>query len=299
MKATRSSNASASLEGLSVGDAFGEQFFASPRTVEYLIDSRAVPKAPWRYTDDTVMALAIVEVLEEAGGIDPDLLAKAFAQKYAAEPARGYGGMAHRILRQIALGSPWPEVSAAAFDGTGSMGNGGAMRAAPIGAFFSDDPSRAAEQAGLSAMVTHAHVEGQAGAVAIAVAAAHVCAGGDTGDLFEAVIERLPECQTRAGIARASELPASTEVRRAAAMLGNGSRVLAQDTVPFCLWSAAHHLGDFEAAMWDTVSGLGDRDTTCAIVGGILAAGDGGRSIPPEWTAARESLDTLRGVGLP
>ncbi len=68
--------------------------------------------------------------------------------------------------------------------------------------------------------------------------------------------------------------------------------MIAQDTVPFCLWSAARHLGDFEEAMWATVSGLGDRDTTCAIVGGILAAG-GEAQIPPAWVAARESLATF------
>lgn len=299
MNDTRSQGAWASLEGLSVGDAFGEQFFGAPWTVEYLIDNRAVPKAPWRYTDDTVMALAIVELLDECGQIGSDLLALIFADKYMAEPARGYGGMAHKILREIAIGSPWAEVSAAAFDGTGSMGNGGAMRAAPIGAYFHDDLPLAAEQARLSAVVTHAHAEGQAGAIAVAVAAGCVNAGGDAADLFEAAIEMTPEGQTRAGIVRARELPASTEVRRAAAMLGNGSRVLSQDTVPFCLWSAARHLDDFEEAMWATVSGLGDRDTTCAIVGGILAAKDGARSIPPEWIAARESLDTLRGVGMP
>jgi ADP-ribosylglycohydrolase len=35
---------------------------------------------------------------------------------------------------------------------------------------------------------------------------------------------------------------------------------------------------------------LGDRDTTCAIVGGIVALSAGRESIPPAWLAARESL---------
>src|SRR5262252_1269738 len=38
------------LDGLSVGDAFGERFFGSGAA---LIGSRAIPKAPWRWTDDT------------------------------------------------------------------------------------------------------------------------------------------------------------------------------------------------------------------------------------------------------
>jgi len=58
------------LEGLSVGDAFGERFFTHPDTVEGLIADRALPAPPWRYTDDTEMALSIVAVLAHHGTID-------------------------------------------------------------------------------------------------------------------------------------------------------------------------------------------------------------------------------------
>jgi ADP-ribosylglycohydrolase len=58
-----------SLEGLSVGDAFGECFFVHPDTVDYLIAARALPAPPWRFTDDTRMALSIVAVLRRHGRI--------------------------------------------------------------------------------------------------------------------------------------------------------------------------------------------------------------------------------------
>jgi ADP-ribosylglycohydrolase len=67
-------------------------------------------------------------------------------------------------------------------------------------------------------------------------------------------------------------------------------KVSAQDTVPFCLWCAAKHLDNYEEALWATVSGLGDRDTTCAIVGGIVACYTGAEGIPSNWLAAREPL---------
>jgi ADP-ribosylglycohydrolase len=66
--------------------------------------------------------------------------------------------------------------------------------------------------------------------------------------------------------------------------------VSAQDTVPLTIWCAARHIDNFEAAMWATVSGLGDRDPTCAIVGGIVALAVGYAGIPQEWQQARESL---------
>jgi len=42
--------------------------------------------------------------------------------------------------------------------------------------------------------------------------------------------------------------------------------------------------------MWLTVEGLGDRDTTCAIVGGIVALSCREETLPAEWLVARETL---------
>ena len=60
--------------------------------------------------------------------------------------------------------------------------------------------------------------------------------------------------------------------------------------MPFALWCAARHLDDDEEALGLTVSGLGDRDTTCAIVGGIVACYVGEEGIPVAWLQAREPL---------
>ncbi len=52
------------------------------------------------------------------------------------------------------------------------MGNGAAMRVAPIGAYFADDLDKVLYYAQASAEVTHAHIEGIVGAMAVAVASA-------------------------------------------------------------------------------------------------------------------------------
>jgi ADP-ribosylglycohydrolase len=72
--------------------------------------------------------------------------------------------------------------------------------------------------------------------------------------------------------------------------VGNGSQVTAQDTVPFVLWSAAQSLSSYETALWQTVSALGDMDTNCAIVGGIVVLYTGTDAIPEEWRRNREPL---------
>lgn len=80
------------------------------------------------------------------------------------------------------------------------------------------------------------------------------------------------------------------DVATVAAVLGCGRRTTAHDTVPFALWSAARSLGDYENAFWTTAQVGGDVDTTCAIVGGVVAAGRRGRlprSGPSGWSRCR------------
>jgi ADP-ribosylglycohydrolase len=70
-----------------------------------------------------------------------------------------------------------------------------------------------------------------------------------------------------------------------------GTKMTAQDTVPFVIWCAAHHLDDFESGLWKAVSILGDRDTICAMVGGILIMSSINNSVPLSWLNSVEKVD--------
>lgn len=284
-----------SLHGLSCGDAFGERFFVHPELARSLIAQKAVPSPPWRFTDDTAMAIAITEILEEFEEIHPERLAENFGRSFLADPYRGYGAAMHSLLPELASRpSRWKELSQQLFKGNGSFGNGAAMRVAPIGAFFADDLETVINQARLSAQITHSHPEGAAGAIAVALATALACRHKTEplapGDFLQHICDRTPESEVQRRIAHAINLTEKATVDSAVAALGNGAQVSAQDTVSFCLWAAARHLKNYEEALWTTVSGLGDRDTTCAIVGGIVVMSSGVESIPPAWMEAREPL---------
>jgi ADP-ribosylglycohydrolase len=280
----RMTRALLSFDGLSVGDGFGETFFTSTEVFATRLQRRELPPSPWIVTDDTTMALSILRCLRRSGYIDQDNLAKAFAQEYVREPDRGYGGMAQRILHAINQGMSWKVAASRAFDGEGSCGNGGAMRSAPIGAYFADDYDRVAYEAKLSAEVTHAHPDGKTGAMAVALAAAWMVREGKCA-------KQIPQTDTFHCLERALQVPFDVPPYTAASILGNGSRVISSDTVPFCLWCAARHADSFVDALWATVSGFGDLDTTCAIVGGIVALGAGRDAIPTEWIRAREPIN--------
>ena len=81
----------------------------------------------------------------------------------------------------------------------------------------------------------------------------------------------------------------STQPKQVAAELGNGFQVTAQDTVPFCLWVAAHNPRNFVKALSQTIGVGGDCDTNAAIVGGIVALSAGRKAIPAEWLRSRKS----------
>lgn len=292
--ASRIHRARRSLDGLTVGDAFGERFFGVQEVAEDRIRARALPLPPWRTTDDTEMGLAVVEVLDRYGGIEQDVLADRLANRYQADPSRGYGRVAHGLLRAIGEGLPWRVVTREPFGGEGSMGNGAAVRAGPIGAYFADDLEAAALHARLAAEVTHAHPEGLAGAVAIAVAAAtawRMREHRDAHEFLETTLLHVPPGDTHRGIAEALKLPRNASPTFAASKLGNGADVLTSDTVPFVLFCAARHLDDYAEALWSTVSGLGDRDTTCAMVGSLVALSARDESFPAAWLNAREPLE--------
>lgn len=277
-----------SLRGLSVGDALGSQYFVP---VNYpLLKRREVPQGPWQWTDDTEMACSVLAVLAAHDRIDQDALARSFAEHHDFD--RGYGPAVNRMLRLIREGGDWRELAAALFNGQGSWGNGSAMRIAPLGAWYADDPEQATHQAEISSYTTHQHREAVVGAMAVAAAAALAAdPAGPPGpaELLDGVIALVPRSAVTAGLRRAKDMLDYDDAGTVAAVLGNGRRTSAHDTVPFALWSAARSLGDFEGAFWATAQAGGDVDTTCAIVGGVLGGSPAGAP-PAAWLEQTEAL---------
>ncbi len=321
---TRLWRALVSLEGLAVGDAFGERFFSfSPARYHHYFEGRVLPPTEtgsWNYTDDTQMALSLVDTLRRFQTVNQDYLIESFADHY--EPARAYGPGMHALLRAlraakngntagpggehaektVAASSParlaWRELAAKQFQGQGSSGNGAAMRVAPLGAYFATNLRRVVSQARISASVTHTHPEGIAGTIAVAIAAALAWQYNvrkqrpTSAEFIEAVLPFVPASTVRNNLILARAIPPGTSTPTVAALLGSGYQVSAQDTVPFVLWCAGQFLENYEEALWQTSTGLGDVDTTCAMVGGIVVLYTGLEQVPPAWLELREALPT-------
>ncbi|MGY0057887.1 ADP-ribosylglycohydrolase family protein [Streptomyces sp. LZ34] len=288
MTGDRFQRALRSLRGLAVGDALGSQFFVPANYP--LLGRCELPPGSWQWTDDTEMAGSVLAVLVARGRIDQDALAHSFAEHHDFD--RGYGPAVNRMLRLIRQGGDWRELAAGLFQGQGSWGNGAAMRIAPLGAWYADDPEQATHQAEISAYTTHQHREAVAGAMAVAAAAALAADPAGVGGpdaLLDRVISLVPRSAVQAGLRRARDMLDYADAGTVAAVLGCGRRTSAHDTVPFALWSAARHLGAFEEGFWTTAQVGGDVDTNCAIVGGVIAAAAAGAP-PDEWQDRTEPL---------
>lgn len=286
-----------SLKGVSIGDAFGESFFRERELVLKHLAEKTVPETTWDFTDDTIMAIAVFEQLEKNKSIVQDELANAFAKNHSLDLYRGYGATARTILREIENGKQWQTVSKSVFEGMGSMGNGASMRVSPIGAYFYDDLEKVKHEAIKSAEITHSNIEGITGAIAVAISCALATQSKLTGkilppnDFISLVIEHLPDSDTTSKIKKSLHVPYSYSIKTVESILGNGVRIMAVDTVPFSVWCSAHNLTNFENALWKGISILGDRDTICAIIGGITIMSTTDEKIPEKWLTEVEDFN--------
>jgi ADP-ribosylglycohydrolase len=295
---TRIDNAYKSLIGVSIGDAFGESFFGNSDKIAKCISLRELPDTKWAFTDDTVMSIAIYEQLETNGEIDQDSLVTRFCINHDLDPVRGYGATLRRILREIKEGNNWTQVSRNAFDGQGSMGNGAAMRVCPIGAFYYEDLQKVKKQSIKASETTHSNIEAIAGAIAVATgtALATKMAGESyyqsSSEFIDDILAELPDSETKSKILKSKSIPYDYHIETIKNILGNGTNMTAQDTVPFAIWCAAHNLDNFEEGLWKAVSILGDRDTICAIVGGITIMSSKEDKIPAIWKESVENIES-------
>lgn len=279
------------LVGTGVGDALGApfegRFRVKPEEVEAVAEKREV----LTYTDDTHMMIGVAESLIRARGFDGEDMTYTFVRNYELEPFRGYGPGPPRIFRRIRAGAAWDIAAQELYHG-GSFGNGSAMRIAPIGVFYHDNPARLREIAYKSSQITHAHNLGKEGtalqAYAIALATnLEPQLAFDRGDFLAKLIKYVPAAVFREKLSKIKGLLAEPDKARVAIELGNG--IEAFNSVPTGIYSFLSHPDSFAQAVVSAVSLGGDTDTIGAMTGAISGAYLGIESIPDRWQEKLEN----------
>lgn len=233
------------------------------------------------YTDDTEMTVGITETLIEHGEIQGESLILAFARNY--HPERGYGRGARRIIEAIETGEDWNAIAETVFPG-GSLGNGAAMRVAPIGLLFCDDLDRVWDQARLSAFPTHRHPVGIEAAQLMALAVA-IAAQAETLNRKVFLSQLLSRATTEE---MTWALRTALSLRRGDSIGVLGSTLEAHRSVVTSIAAFAASPGNFEAAVGNVIA-LGDDTDTLAAMTGALCGAFGGIAVIP--TALVEKLE--------
>ncbi|XCN71280.1 MAG: ADP-ribosylglycohydrolase family protein [Candidatus Electrothrix aestuarii] len=262
-----------------LADAFGAPFEGGPleRLLWRILGKRHGKR---RWTDDTQMSVDVMESLLACERIDQRDLALRFARSY--RWTRGYGPSAGKLLKRIRRGEAWQIASRAIYP-NGSLGNGGAMRSAPIGLFYGAERERRLVRAVREAtVVTHAHPVGQDGAVIISLTAALVCLDHSVQEIFKRLRLHIQTIDMHNRLNTAEKLlQAGYPVlpKKVASELGNGVRAKDSCVTAFSIGLALreapfHHMLSYVRELG------GDTDTIGAMAGAIWGASCGYRRLP-------------------
>lgn len=255
------------MYGAILGDMVGApyEFDRGNKSKEFEMWNRRV-----RFTDDTVMTIAVADAILTAG-IDAEekemkkaLVSKmqAWGSKY---PNAGYGG---RFIHWLGSRNPKPY---------GSYGNGSAMRVSSVGWLY-DTIEKTREVARWTAEVTHNHPEGIKGAEATASVIFMARNGATKSEIKEYVIKEFGYDLSRT----------CDEIRP-----GYYHDESCQKTVPEAI-TAFLEGEDFEDVIRTAVSLGGDCDTLTCIAGGMAEAFYGVPADMMEKTLERLGDDIIK-----
>lgn len=276
------------LAGLAVGDALGGPLeFQPARTPENyvteMIGGGWQQLAPGEWTDDTQMALCIVESLLAKKVFDPDDIVRRFIAWMNTGP-KDIGLHTSRVLTNIRNGMPWEEASQEAYNlDPNNAPNGSLMRCPPLAMFFFQHPNYAASLSPVLSRVTHAHPDCEWACVFVNVAIANLLTLVGLPEAMEAAYEACdeasPELKARIGAA----MKPKNETSPTGWVL---------DTLEVAIW-AVLHTSTFEEAVVVAINRGADADTVGAVTGALAGAYYGISAIPERWLAKLKERDFL------
>ena len=279
------------LIGTGLGDSLGASFEGTRGFEPEEIESIAERHEVLRYTDDTHMMIGVAESLVRYGGFNGEDMAQTFARNYELEPFRGYGPGPPLIFQLIKAGAAWDEAAQGIYPG-GSYGNGSAMRIAPIGVFYHDNPAMLREVSYNSSRITHAHKLGKEGAALQAYAIALATSlepseGLYRTDFLAKLTSFVKDAVYKEKLGRIEALLNKPDRGKVVTELGNG--IEAFNSVPTAVYSFLLKPQSFTRVVLHAISLGGDTDTIGAMTGAISGAYLGVDSIPGRWRVRLEN----------
>jgi len=262
------------LYGQAVGDALGTtlEFKTAqacwdlyPGGLREIVGGGAFKVLRGQVTDDTELALALADSLVTWKIFEPQQVLEQYKLWAESHPI-DIGNATSRALRG---GNPDPSTEA----------NGALMRVSPLGVFcWQYGHIRAAGLGSLDAGLTHPNPVCRSASAAYVAAVSGLVKDGDVNNAFKRALLVTRELDSKQVL---EDLISAKH--------GDGHEPDAGGHVRVAFRLAFYHLlhaRSFEEALVDTVMRGGDADTNGAIVGALLGAKFGARSIPAGWRSA-------------
>jgi len=296
------------LIGQCLGDALGfvaEGFSpaACKRYVEDFLKTDRVgefgrfPLQFGQYSDDSQLARELIQSYVAKKRFDPVDYAEHIKNIFAEKRIVGFGYSTKEAAKRLFHGVSWEESGAP----PPAAGNGSAMRAAPIGLFFFDNPRLLVRAACDQGRITHKDPRSSAGAVAVSGAVALAMQAKDiTADSFLSTLAEWthavePGFSSELGnLIRWVSLPPEEAFTFIAKAGGDAEYVdddewkgISAFVVGSVLWSLYSFLrtpDDYWETICTAIEVGGDVDTTAAMAGAVSGAHLGIGSIPLHLT---------------
>ena len=289
---TERDRAAGCILGLALGDALGAPFefmrsHEIPRPLPVLAE-KWMGLPPGTTTDDTAMAMNLVDSLVSVGRLDTrDLAARHVAWFRGGPP--DVGTQTARVLARVSEGAVAEEAAETLWRVRGpeiSAGNGSVMYCAPLGVAYARRPRELSRLAPRLSAVTHFDGRCKTAVLAVTEAVGALVRGSDR---RAAVISALEA---------AADLEGGEELEFLVEEVGR-SRPIDGPDQGFCLFAAAAGLqalgreDAFEQALVRVVGLGGDTDTNGAVAGALVGAAAGRDGLPASWAERLADGDAI------
>lgn len=304
-------NINAILIGGAIGDGLGLQFetlnWNNPEILSW--DGKTFGPSAYHKTkggetsDDTAMSVALTESLVENKKFIPELVAKKYLEWYNGPKFCGAGDTTRKALSALNNGVTWYESGI-----VGALGNGTAMRAAPLGIFYNEGAEKYAR---LDAMITHHSYEAQQGSTAIALIIAMIINRQPKEVILENILYALGTGPVYENIKliKTNKIIADTLYNknydiekdkkggnRIISQLILGAKYTAVEVVARALYVFLA-TNSFQEAIELVIRAGGDSDTAASIVGNLAGAYYGLNLIPQALISKIENKDYILELG--
>ena len=291
------------LIGLAVGDALGYQVeFLSLTQIRARHGPEGVADFPTirsqrvgRYSDDTQMTLAVARGLLEAGDRlhDAERVIECICREFVVwletdcvHHPRAPGNTCIRGCANLKNGVPWRQAGVPS-----SKGCGAAMRSAPIGLVYHDQPALLRQVAHGASVCTHGHPAGVAAGIATAYLTA-LALHDDLDNMVTKLLDFVGDVSDEFnGKLRQVEQVIALPPDQALAALGDGW--VGEEAVADALYCFLRTPHDYQRTVLTAANTQGDSDSIACIAGAISGAHNGLASLPQRWTRDVENAPLL------